>query len=179
MSREGHMTDYSNIAVLAVDVFGTVVDFSGVPYAEKKAYADHIKQPEWSPLRLPERWRYSLVAHPDSAKGLNRLRKKYTVVPLTNGPVRLIADLSFFNDLEWCAYFPLESYKVFKPDPRAYRLFVETFSDCEPSRCLMVTANEKFGDLEAARSLGMQAVLIRGDDGGPKDLIELAERMGC
>lgn len=43
----------------------------------------------------------------------------------------------------------------------------------------MVTANEKFGDLEAARALGMQAVLIRGDDGGPKDLIELAERTGC
>lgn len=41
---------------------------------------------------------------------------------------------------------------------------------------IMVTANEKFGDLEASRKLGMEAILIRGET-GPKTIIELAETL--
>jgi 2-haloalkanoic acid dehalogenase type II len=171
------MLDVSKLRVLGVDVFNTVVRFGNIPRHEIKAYADHIKQPEWSPLKLPDQWRY-LPAFTDSKEGLKRLRKKFKVVPLTNGPANLIAHLSHYNGLEWDAFFPLESFQVFKPNERAYSDFMATFN-IEYGEGLMVTANKDFGDLEGAASVGMQSILIRGDDGGPKDLLELATLLGC
>jgi 2-haloalkanoic acid dehalogenase type II len=176
--QEKAMLNARWIDVIGCDVFGTVVKFDGVPRDEVKAYAAHIKKADWSPLQLPESWK-TLVAFDDAAKGIRRLRKKFKVVPLTNGPVHLISALSEFNGIDWDAYFPLESHRVFKPAREAYRLFFSTFVFGGPQRCLIVTANKDFGDLEGAAAVGMQSILIRGDDGGPKDLLELATLLGC
>lgn len=35
------------IKVIALDVFGTVFDLSVVPRSEIKAYAEHIRRPDW------------------------------------------------------------------------------------------------------------------------------------
>ena len=144
--------------VLAFDCFGTVFDLSGVAHEEVRAYAKHIHQPEWSPLKLPQAWE-SLPAHPDALEALERLREQYMVVTCSNGPLGLLAKLSKANGISWDAIIPLELNKVFKPNPKAYLTVCEVLG-VEPSQVTMVTANRTFGDLEAARALGMQAFLI-------------------
>ncbi len=164
------------IKVIAFDVFGTVVDFSGVPYDERKAYADHIHEHDgvkspWKPLELPESWE-RLPAHRDSRKGLQLLRERYTVVTCSNGPLGLMTKLSKHNNLSWDMITPLELRQVFKPNLEAY-LFVTELLGIKPSEMMMVTANEKFGDLEASAKLGMLPRLIRPNGSRP-DLLDLA-----
>lgn len=170
------MLNVSAIKVVAFDVFGTVVDFTSVDRQEVRAYVDHIRKPTWEPLRLPESWEH-LPAHPDSAEGIARLRTKFTVVTCSNGPLGLLAKLSKNAGIQWDAVIPLELSRCYKPNPHAY-LTVCDVLDVQPADVLMVTANETFGDLEASRSLGMQAQLIRSGD-GPRDIIELAKSLGC
>lgn len=157
--------------VIAFDVFGTVFDLSGVPQEEVRAYGRHIKKAEWTPLVLPPSWQ-SLPAHPDAAEGISLLRGKYMVVTCSNGPLGLLARLSKHNNIEWDAIIPLELNKVFKPNTAAYMTVCDVLG-VPPQDVLLVTANEKFGDLEAAKAVGMWTALIRAE-GGPKDIIELA-----
>lgn len=161
------------VKVIAFDTFGTVFDLGGVPPSEVRAYARHIRQPVWSPLALPAHWEW-LPAHPDAAEGISRLRERFLVVTCSNGPLGLLAKLSKFNDIHWDAIIPLEMNRVFKPNPVAYLTVCDVLG-VEPSTVLMVTANEKFGDLEASRAVGMKSILIRGADNGPSDIIRLAE----
>lgn len=147
--------------VIAFDVFGTVFDLSGVNREEIKSYAQHIRKPEWEPLKLPSHWA-SLPAHPDAAEGIARLREKFFVVTCSNGPLGLLAKLSKHNGITWDAIIPLELNKVYKPNPKAYMTVCEVL-DVEPNEVIMVTANEKFGDLEGSRRIGMEAILIRNE----------------
>ncbi len=165
-----------SIKVIAFDVFGTVVDFSGVPREEVKDYASQLRRPEWEPLKLPASWEH-LKAHPDSAEGIRRLRQHYIVCTCSNGPLGLLAKLSKNNGIVWDAIIPLEMNKVYKPNPQAYLTVCEVFG-VETKDVLMVTANEMFGDIEAARALKMEASLIRHKD-GPASIIELANELEC
>ena len=166
-------------SVLAFDCFGTVFDLSGVDRAEIRAYVDFVRQPEWHPLTLPDHW-LTLPAHPDSAEGIRRLRnggdRGLFVVTCSNAPLGHLAVMSKAAGIEWDAIIPLELNRVYKPQPKAYLTVCEVLG-CEPSDVMMVTANEQSGDLEAARALGMEAMLIRGEK-GPKTIIELAELFG-
>ena len=162
------------LKVIAFDVFGTVVDLSGVPRDEVRAYVDHIRQPEWAPLVVPESWE-RLPAFADSAEGIHRLREKFIVVTCSNGPLGFQTKLLKHAGVQFDAIIPLELNRVYKTNPKAYMTVCEVLG-VEPSEVLMVTANEKFGDLEASRALGMEAVLIRGS-GGPQTIVELAEML--
>lgn len=173
--------DPSRIAVVAFDLFGTVFDMSNVPREEIVAYIDHIEKPEWSPLELPESW-VNLPAHPDSQRGLALLHNRFEVTTCSNCPLGLARAMVERAQLWFDAVTPIEANRVFKPHPRAY------FTVCEvmgvpPEAVLMVTANPRlgrkdYGDVEAAREVGMQSVLIRGESEIP-DIIALAERLGC
>ncbi len=150
--------------VIAFDVFGTVFDLSDVDRSEVRAYVEHIKQPTWEPLNLPKHWE-TLPAHYDAPGALEMLRKKYMVVTLSNGPMRLLAELNKFNGLKWDAIIPLEMARVYKPNPIAYLLPAQLF-DCDINEVMMVTANKDFGDIEAAKALGMQWFWIDRKNGG-------------
>lgn len=172
-----HQTfDPESVRVVLFDLFGTLVDFSGVPHEERKAYADHIRKPEWSPFRPPESW-CELKAFPDVREGLANLytRRRLPVI-LSNCPARLAKSIVRRNRLDIDIVIQLAAARVFKPHPRAYQAACDVL-DVDPSACLMVTANEHFGDLEQSRALGMQACLIRGDSDVP-GLVSLAERLG-
>lgn len=171
--------------VILFDVFGTVLDMSGVPKEELREYGRQLKRDPWEPIVLPTSWE-RIPAHRDSAAGLLKLSKKFLVVTLSNGPLSLISRVSSRNGLVWDAIIPLECAKVCKPNHAAYK-FACDLLDVSPSDCLMVTANPGFGDVEASRAVGMQAQVIRHPDnpefpewkGCPKDIVELAERLGC
>jgi 2-haloalkanoic acid dehalogenase type II len=162
--------------VIAFDLFGTVFDLSGVDRAEIRAYIEHIKKPEWSPLVLPESWK-DLPDFPDTWEGLNRLNDRYSVATMSNAPYLLQNHLLDNHALGFVKQVPLELARVYKPNPRAY-LTVCDMLNVEPTEVMMVTANKDFGDLEASAALGMTPMLIRSGD-GPKTIIELAEQLGC
>lgn len=164
------------IEVIAFDVFGTVFDTSTVDHSEVRDYVRHIREDAWSPLILPDSWK-ALDAHPDSACGIEMLRKKFMVVTCSNGPVNLLAALSKRNCISWDAIIPLEMAKVYKPKPKAYMTICDVMK-VEPSKVMMVTANETFGDIEASWALGMTPMLIRGAS-VIKNIIDLASALGC
>lgn len=170
------------IRVFAFDIFGTLVSMEGVPREELEEYGEHIRKPEWSPLELPYWWR-RLRSFPDVGRGFDRInasRPTPRIVTLSNAPAEFQADLWIWNshvrdyiDL----VVPLEMMQVFKPNIEAYKSLFRLFPDIKPEEFCMVSANKHFGDIEAARSLGMKAVLIRGDTGiDVSDLAGMAER---
>lgn len=184
------MNKLSSAKAIAFDVFGTVLDFSRVPREEREDYGRQLKRDPWEPIVLPKSWE-KIPAHRDAKEGLERLRYRYKVVTLSNGPLELLMRASKFNGLRWDAVIPIECAKVAKPKPRAYEFAVELLDvltrGIAASDVMMVTANPGFGDVEASRGIGMQAQVIRHEDdpefpewkGCPKDIIELAERLGC
>lgn len=143
------------------DIFGTVFSLKDIPREEIKAYVDHIRQPEWSPLVLPGHWTM-LPAHSGAANAIFALRSLAFVVTCSNAPLKVQAFLSQRNDVRWAAMVPLEIWRVYKPNLRAYQSVIDCF-DVAPADAMMVTANETFGDLEAAKALGIQPCLICDD----------------
>jgi HAD superfamily hydrolase (TIGR01493 family) len=170
----GAMSDQA-VKVVAFDVFGTVFDLAGVDREEIRAYVDHILRPRWEPLTLPESWK-SLPAFPDAPTGIRRLRTlcHSIVVTCSNGPISLLVELSRRAGIDWDFMIPLEVVQVYKTHPRAYMLIPEILK-VSPREVMFVTANEKFGDIEAANALGMKPALIRGETG--KTIIDLAESL--
>lgn len=163
------------IKVIAFDVFGTVVDMSGVPPHEQRDYGRHLRDyyanRVWKPLSFPKSWE-TIPAHPDSADGIARLREKFIVVTCSNGPLGFLAKLLKHNKISMDAIIPLEMNHVFKTNPAAYLTVCEVL-DVKPEEVAMVTANETFGDLEASGVLGMRPILIR--DGNLPTIGSLAD----
>ena len=159
------------IKVVAFDVFGTVVSLDWADRAEIKAYANHIRKPEWSPLTLPESWEH-LPPHADSIPGIDCLRPGAMVVTCSNAPLGMMAKLSKNVGLRWDAIIPLELNQVFKPNPKAYLTVCEVLG-VAPEEVLMVTANKDFGDIEGARSVGMRSVLIRHESARCRHIVDL------
>jgi 2-haloalkanoic acid dehalogenase type II len=168
------------IKYILTDLFGTVFDMSQVPREEIAAYIDTCTNQEW-PLTLPVLWKY-LPPFPDAAEGLLRLREEHTVVALSNGPVATTVPLCKNARIEFDWIVPLEAFHVYKPQPEAY-MTVCGLLRCLPSECLMVTANPVFGrydygDIQAAKQVGMETQLIR-QPGCPADFLELARDLRC
>jgi FMN phosphatase YigB (HAD superfamily) len=152
------------LKVLAFDCFGTIFDMSGVDRSEVSDYVKSSKGKsgdEWLPLSLPRSW-YQLRAHPDSAEGIRVLRSKYICVALSNGPVDLITEISRLAGIDWDLIVPIQLRKVYKDHLDAYRILLELYP-YEAGEFAMVTANPGFGDVEAASSLGMKPIVIRGE----------------
>lgn len=165
-----------NLKLIAFDTFGTVFDLSQVPRTDLKAYNEHIHKPDWSPISFPQHWN-DLVAHPDAAEGIERLREEYTVVTLSNGPLGFLTRLSKKRGITWDAITPLEMFKVFKPHPYAYLALIDVYG-YQPNEIMMCTANEHFGDLEGSKALGMTPMLIKRDNFN-NGIITLAKLLGC
>lgn len=161
--------------VIAFDTFGTIFNMDGVRREEIGQYVQQVKSSgEWAPLELPESWQ-SIPAHPDARHGIDRLRRDYTVVTCSNGPLWLLAKLSKLAGISWDAIIPLETREVYKPNPEAYKLVAE-LTHVPLSEIMMVTANPTFGDVETAIALGMTPQVIR-HPGTPEDTIVLAETL--
>lgn len=162
------------LKLIAFDIFGTVVDMSGTPREELVAYGEHIRKPEYSPLTLPESWE-KLEAFPDALPGLSKLKEKYIIVTLSNGPMGLLTKIAKNNNLPFDTIVPVELARSFKPNPEPYKLLISAFN-LKPEEIMMVTANKTFGDLESSRDLGMVPQLIRGDS-DVQDIIELYRKL--
>ncbi len=149
--------------LLAFDLFGTIFDLSGVPREELRSYGDQIRRNQeegWEPFDLPASWE-NLPLHEDAIEGMEKLRKRFTCVTFSNAPAKLQIRMLKNAGVEFDAITPLECFQLSKP-------CLETYTNVSLwgfplHECGMVTANEKFGDLEGAKACGMQPILIRGE----------------
>jgi 2-haloacid dehalogenase len=108
---------------------------------------------------------HRLDAWPDSRLGLERLRRKFRIAPVSNGNISLMVDLARWNDFHWDAILGSEIAQDFKPKPRVYLAACEAF-DLTPSECMMVAAHSN--DLAAAAKCGLRtAHVARPNEQGP------------
>jgi 2-haloacid dehalogenase len=129
---------------------------------------------------------------PDAIPGLRRLRSSYMVATLSNGHVRLLADMAKRAGIPWDLILSAELSGHYKPDEEAYLTAVDLL-DVAPGRVAMVAAHER--DLEASREAGLRTAYVhRPDEWGPgtdaerpdesaydvvaDDFVDLAERLG-
>jgi 2-haloacid dehalogenase len=136
---------------------------------------------------------HRLKPWPDSVAGLARLKKKYTIAPLSNGNVGLLNDMAKNAGLPWDLILSAELAKHYKPDREAYLTAVELLG-LKPEEVMMTAAHS--GDLKAARSFGLRTGFIsRPNERGPagkadhakagefdivsSDMVDLAAQMGA
>lgn len=94
---------------------------------------------------------------PDVLAGMQRLRRRYLLVTLSNGNVRLLADMAKRAGLPWDVILGAEVTRRYKPLPEAYLMTAELLS-LPPERCLMVAAHPR--DLDAAAAQGFRTAYI-------------------
>src|SRR5262249_43983015 len=136
---------------------------------------------------------HRLKPWPDSVAGLRRLKKKFTIAPLSNGNVALLTDMAKNAGLPWDLILSAELAKHYKPDRESYLTAVDLLG-LKPDEVMMVAAH--IGDLNAARSFGLRTGFIhRPKEYGPtrqadkadagqfdvvsKDMLDLASQLGA
>ena len=96
---------------------------------------------------------HRLDAWPDVKSGLERLRTKYLLAPVSNGNISLMVDLARRNGFAWDAILGAEIAGDYKPKPRVYLAAAEAFA-LRPAECMMVAAHSF--DLAAAMQCGLR-----------------------
>ena len=134
---------------------------------------------------------HRLKPWPDSVPGLARLKKKYTIAPLSNGNVALLLNMAKHSGLPWDMIFSAELARHYKPDPEAYQS-VPALLRVRPGEVMLVAAHN--GDLVAASRQGLRTGFVaRPTEYGPhqsrdfkadhafdvvaRDFLHLAEQM--
>ncbi|HEX7285409.1 MAG TPA: haloacid dehalogenase type II [Candidatus Angelobacter sp.] len=94
---------------------------------------------------------------PDSLAGLAQLKQKYIIGTLSNGGVRLLADMAKFAGLPWDVIFSSDLFRHYKPDPSVY-LGAAELLETAPENIMLVAAHNY--DLAAARKHGMKTAFV-------------------
>lgn len=129
---------------------------------------------------------------PDAVSGLTRLKRKFTIAPLSNGNISLMTDMAKHSGLPWDCILGAELVRHYKPDREVYQSAAD-FLDLEPNDVMMVAAH--LGDLRAAKGVGLRTAFVArpleyGPNGKPdlnpdssvdmaaKDFNDLAGQLG-
>jgi len=130
---------------------------------------------------------------PDAVEGLNRLKQKYILSPMSNGNVALMTRLAKFGGLPW-DLMGSDLVQHYKPDREMY-LSAPLYLDLKPEEVMMCAAHTS--DLRAARNCGLRTGFIYrpdeyGDGPGVPDeaepgdfdvvsasIVDLAQQMGA
>jgi 2-haloacid dehalogenase len=108
---------------------------------------------------------HRLEPWPDSVAGLTRLKKRFTIAPLSNGNIALMTDLAKHAGLPWDAILGAELARHYKPDHEVYES-AATFLDLSRDQVMMVAAH--LGDLRAAKAVGLRTAFVtRPNEYGP------------
>jgi 2-haloacid dehalogenase len=136
---------------------------------------------------------HRLTPWPDAVAGLQRLRKRFVIAPLSNGNLSLLTNMAKHSGLPWDCILSTELVRHYKPDRETYLMPAEFF-DVKPPDVMMVAAHE--GDLDAAKALGLKTAYVhRPREFGPartptvpaagrfdylaKDFLDLATQLGA
>jgi 2-haloacid dehalogenase len=108
---------------------------------------------------------------PDSVAGLERLKRRFIIAPLSNGNIRLMIDMAKRAGLPWDAILGAEVAQAYKPTREAYLRTAEMLM-LKPEQICLVAAHN--GDLEAARRCGLRTAFIaRPTEHGPAQATDL------
>jgi 2-haloacid dehalogenase len=121
-----------------------------------------LKEFQIEDLREEEKDDWNRVWHrltpwPDSIAGLMRLKKKYTIAPLSNGNVALLTEMAKHAGIPWDLILSAELSRHYKPDREAYLTAVSLLG-LKPEEVMMCAAHA--GDLIAARGFGLRTGFI-------------------
>jgi 2-haloacid dehalogenase len=122
---------------------------------------DQLREAELDQLNLA--W-HKLEAWPDVQPGLEILRQRFLIAPVSNGNISLMTDIARRNDLRWDAILGADLARDFKPKATVYLAAVEAF-DLEPHECMMCAAHGS--DLAAAAALGLRTAFVARPDEHP------------
>jgi 2-haloacid dehalogenase len=140
--------------------------------------------------RLVAAW-HRLDPWPDVRSGLEALRRRRVVAPLSNAHVALLVDLARHGDLRFDCVLSAELAHAYKPAPEAYQSAARLLG-VEPADLMLVAAHPS--DLEGARNAGLRTAFVDrpleyGPGSPPRedpsadesvgDLHELAERLAA
>ena len=100
---------------------------------------------------------HRLTPWPDSVAGLTRLKKRYTIAPLSNGNIGLMTDLAKHGGLPWDCILGAELVHHYKPDHEVYES-AATILDLPRDQVMMVAAH--LGDLRAAKAVGLRTAFV-------------------
>jgi FMN phosphatase YigB (HAD superfamily) len=168
-----------DVQVITTDLIGTCFDVSRVDAPILRAYGEQIKRTPYKPLHLPERMIDQMRVYPDVRVGLQHLQDIFTVCTLSNAPLGWQIRACKKHGIYFDGMIDLEPWEVYKPTLRAYAR-TQAVLGCQNKNVLMVTSNAKFGDLEAARQMGQQSILVDRKapnyvPGVPSNFLELCE----
>src|SRR5436309_2716147 len=113
-----------------------------------------VSEPEKEALNRA--W-HRLKPWPDTVAGLTRLKKKFTIAPLSNGNIALMTDMAKHAGLPWDCILGAELVRHYKPDREAYQSAAD-FLALQPGEVMMVAAH--LGDLRAAKSVGLKTAFV-------------------
>ena len=136
-------------------------------------------------------WR--LAPWPDAVAGLERLKRRYILSPLSNASFIGMVQLAKFAGLPWDCVITAENARCYKPRPEVYRTAISLLG-LRSEEVMMVAAHNY--DLAAARREGMATAFVprplelgpgQKSDLGPeaawdvvaKDFEDLAARLDC
>ena len=94
---------------------------------------------------------------PDSVPGLTRLKKRFTIAPMSNGNISLLTDMAKHSGIPWDCILGAELVRHYKPDPETYMSPVEFF-DLTPPEVMMVAAHP--GDMQVPKKLGLRTAYV-------------------
>lgn len=140
---------------------------------------------------LLEAW-HRLRPWPDAVAGLERLRTRYLLGPLSNGGFRQLAAMAKASGIPWDCILSTDIFRTYKPDPATY-LGAASLLGLEPDEVVLVAAHPF--DLRAAAACGLGTAYVpRPEEWGPAgpapeetdefdvlaaDFGELAAAFGC
>lgn len=130
---------------------------------------------------------------PDAVEGLQRLKRRFKLVTLSNADVSAMINISKRGSLPWDAIFTGEMIQTFKPDPHTYEMALR-YLGLSAGEAMMVACHKY--DLYAARELGLKTAFVArplefgpdcnvdtsfedGFDINAHDFLELATQLGC
>jgi 2-haloacid dehalogenase len=105
---------------------------------------------------LARAWR-RLDPWPDTVPGLQRLKTRYLLSPLSNGSFATLAQIAKRTGMPWDCIISTELRQTFKPDRQAYLLAPELL-DLQPNQVMLVAAHDS--DLKGAQAAGLHTALV-------------------
>ena len=113
---------------------------------------------------LAESWR-RLDAWPDTVEGLQRLKKRFTIAPLSNGTFATLTAMAKRGGMPWDCIISTELRGTYKPAREAY-LLASSLLDVQPEEVMLVAAHNN--DLQGAQKVGLRtALVLRPHEWGP------------
>lgn len=95
---------------------------------------------------------------PDTVEGLNRLKQRFPLGPLSNSHIAGMLNLARFGGLPWDVIVGAEIAKSYKPQPQTYLKAADAVG-LAPHQVALVAAHNS--DLQAARACGLRTIFVR------------------